>query len=241
MKIEGVKNLNKNWYTNMYLNPRGIRVTGGENIPTIKTGISFSDTLKGLSDEEKLDKILDYFLRYTVVDTLSDNYFHAGNRYLLIGGTRTLKSTIPFTKKQNKKIQLKYQMDRINALSEVSTEKYNISLSSGCTSYDIDEDVTTIVLCSKEGKIVEMDEQFIESYLPTLFGDNIVHIEQVYEYDEPHHYFKMFMGDFIKGCDKEIKISYQLRPLISRIILNHNYRVRKMEEQKKLQMKLEGF
>lgn len=247
MKIEGVTKLNKNMYDTIFLHPRGIRIEGKDSFPTIESTYKFSDSLKGLSDEEKRSEVINHFLRNSKINILSDNYYHAGKRYLLIGGTRTLKSTVAFSKKDKSAIHLKYQMDRIKALSELESDKYELTLSEGCTSYYQDEDgVIKIGICSNDNKPLEYEEQFLEAYLDEILGDSIVHIEKRYETDSVHSRYKIFVGDFIEGSDKEIKIcSYRLIPLIGRIVINHNARVRKkLEEeskQMKLQIKMEGF
>ena len=242
MKIEGVTKLNKNMYDSIFLHPRGIRIEGKESFPTIESSYKFSDSLKGLSDEEKRSEVINHFLRNSRINILSDNYYHAGKRYLLIGGTRTLKSTIGFSKEDKAAIHLKYQMDRIKTLSQLESDKYELTLSEGCTSYYQDEDgVIKIGICSKDNKPLEY-----ESYLDEILGDSIVHIAKRYETDDVHSRYRIFIGDFIEGSDIEIKIcSYRLIPLIGRIIINHNARVRKKIEeeskQMKLQIKMEGI
>lgn len=241
MKIKGTTKLNKNMYDTIFLHPRGIRIEGKDTFPTIKSDHPFTETLNGLSDEEVRSEVINHFLRNSRLNILSDNYYHAGKKYLLVAGDRTLKSSIDLSKKEKERIHLKYQIDRINSLSKIKAEKIDITLCEGCTSYFQDEEgILLISICSKDGKPLEYEKQFLENYLDEILKDNIVYLKERYELDDIHSRYQIFLGNYIEGSDIEVKISsYKLISLIEKIIFNHNLKVKKQIEEEKKQMKLQ--
>ena len=245
MQIKGMKHLRKNDYDSIIINQGSINIYGSSKWPSMKMSHSIEDELSCLSDEEQSNRIVDYYLDYNPVNCIDEAYYHAGKQFIRI--ISTTGSELKFGRKPCResinKILKRYQDTRFQVSHLHTASSFKFYTSSSYTGFFEDNDSLTFVLYQKENGLLEMEYQFLETFLPILFGENEVSIRRQYREDE--HGFKQFEGHHIVGSDNMIKIDLELLQPASIIVLNHNARVRKMqkqkEEYKQLELKMEGF
>lgn len=94
MKINGLKHLNSNFYDSIMFRDCGIElkvdVKNKDVVETIKTTPSFFDSIKDLSDKEKVSVIVKYFLRNNQISCLNDRDYveRYKGHFLSVKGTR---------------------------------------------------------------------------------------------------------------------------------------------------------
>ena len=248
MEIRGMKHLSKNDYNSIIVHNGRINVYGTSTWPSLRLSHSIEDDLKILTDEDKERRIVEYFLDYSTLNFVSDNYTQFGKDYLYIGSTsgRTLKFGRQPYDDVRKKILKKYIQDRLNYFYNEDSMYYELSTTRGVTAYYPEgEDKVNLNFCVKDDKVLSFEEEFLQEFLPILFGDNEVSIQCRHTGVDEIQECSSFDGYYIVGTDKTIKIDLKLLRMISIIILNHNSKIRDNrrhnEIYKQIELKMEGF
>lgn len=73
MKIEGIKQLDQNFYDTIVVRNGEIKVNG-KVLDTVTLGKSFSESLRGKSDEEIKNAVIEYFLEYNRINFVSSDF-----------------------------------------------------------------------------------------------------------------------------------------------------------------------
>jgi len=243
MKIEGQKNLNSNLYDNITITDK-IKVKSNFKFPTLNMNSKFSNDLKKLNDDEQIDKVLNYFLEYSKINGIVENYYHAGKEYMLIAGSRDLKIEGYFKKDQMQKILLKYQKDRINNLIGNDIETIELTTDDNETLYyeyynllEEEKRIKIILLSKKRILLPPFERSFLETYLTDIFGNNKMIIDKDYDNNNVWNDMDKFI---LEGSDKKIKFNRCLLPEINNISINHNKKIDEYNNKYK-QLKMEGI
>lgn len=257
IKIQGQKHLNSNLYDNIVVGNKQkdietVLITASTQNPypnmTKTTTKNIMNIIKDMTEEEKLEEIIDYYLRNNRICYLKeDNGVLArstSGRRLHIKAYFN-KEDFNTTPKISSKILEKYKLDRLLFLDEHEDIKdYRISVSD-IVGYEKNRDTIKITLRENNdfSDIVAWEEYFLKSFI----------LEKLYEVNEPAKIkfrekfkynfgivcyspcFKITSGDLIIHL---YGISRRLEKEISIMVMNYNYN---REEPYKKQLKLEGI
>ncbi len=141
MKIIGIKQLDANDYLTISVVRGIIIVTGGTLMEKIQVSDKFSNSLRGCSSEEILDKVVDYYLDNTRLFGIRRKIDKKGKKHLVVEGPlkcepelesetdltrrpKSLRASVPLGSERSIKIVDKYLADR--------EEAFNQSLGTGC-------------------------------------------------------------------------------------------------------------
>ena len=231
MQIKGMNHLRKNDYDSIIINQGSVNVYGSSKWPSMKMSHSIEDELNDLKDEEQSNRIVDYYLDYNPINCIDESYWHAGKKFIRV--ISTTGSELKFGRKpcgeERNKILKQYQNTRFQFSHLCTASSFKFYISSSYTGFFDDEDGLAFVLYQTKNGLVEMEKIFLETFLPTLFGDNEVSIRRQYREDEDG--FMQFEGHYIVGANNTIKIDLELLQLASIIVLNHNARVRSKQKE----------
>lgn len=238
MKVSGIKYLNKNSYSSISVTNKSINVRSKDQFETIKTTVPFSKKLKGLIDKEKTELIIDYFLEYSTISKIKDNYYYGGVNHLYIetiNGKKLIYDS-PIDDNLMKKILNKYFQDRIETLFNEEVDEYEFDVSFEESSYDKKDNTRRIFI--RENELIR-EKDFLEMFISSLFGNEKIEIIANYYHDNINNDFYYFDAYYLKGCNKKVKIySSKIIKIIKEIVDKHNMEI---EENQKLQLKMEGF
>lgn len=167
MKIIGKKHLDENLYSTVTIHDDKIYFYSCDKMPTIPSSHKFSDELKGKSDEEVIEMVIDHFLRNTKLYCIVNNEIYGvGGRKLIIN------VNIPSSVKR--KIVTKYENDRINHFYETEEKKYNISTMESLSKYSKNK----YTFATKKGKIATIELTFLKEMIEKVFAGEEIFINQ---------------------------------------------------------------
>lgn len=123
MKIIGVKELDANDYLAITVSKNRIIVGDGTVSSRISVGEAFSNSLRGCSSTEVIDKVVDYYLDNTRIWGIRNGVYDRGRKYSVIEGPlrdktnmkgvpKYLRTEIPLGRKSSVRIVDKYLFDR---------------------------------------------------------------------------------------------------------------------------------
>lgn len=256
MKFNGLKHLNSNWYDyimirNLNIDEIKVNIKNELKIDTLKNKKTFYDTIKHLSEKEKIKEIIRYYLRNNKIYCLNDKcqLSHYNGYFTVIEGERNLYLQLKektIDKEILDEIIKKYITDRYEYLFNNDFGKIDIGCSYKESSYYIDiyrnevEKVLNINLKENNKKLLSFEENFIMNYINYLFNKTEKEIYfrsvdiSIYMYK---HYetlnFGEFPGLYFYNDDFIIKVNNGLLNKIYPLMINHN---KMFKESKKLQL-----
>lgn len=249
MKIIGLENLDKNFYENIIIDIDRIKVISKDNKDkTMNT--SFSNSINGLSYEEIIIEVVEFFLRYNDITAINEDYYDKERRYILIKGTagRRLMFSTQMDKELLVRIIEKYISNRRNFMLESINKKSELrGLVPECTSYHVNFDgVDVYNISTKLSHTFDFEREFFEELLEEKFNGCEVKLGSVKRTIKGTTYY---LGDHITSeeSDYVIKVSCykDFKTELEAAIKSHNSRARadKVEKDyiRKMQLKMEGF
>ncbi|MBQ3021144.1 MAG: hypothetical protein IJD92_02830 [Bacilli bacterium] len=258
MKINGLKHLNNNWYDSIMIrntdsNETKINIKNKDNINSIYNS-SFSDSIKYLSEKDKINEIIRYYLRnnkiYSINDKTKLEYYDG--YFIAIEGTRNLYLQLKdnsIDKEVLEEIKEKYISDRYEYLYNLDIKNIDFSYFIDESSYYVSkyrnevEDVLNIQLKSNDNKVLsKFEKDFLLDYIKYLFSktDQKIYERHVgisiymYKYYDTLK-FGEFPGIYIGNKDFILKINYSIFKEIDGLIYRHN---KNIEDSKKMQLSL---
>lgn len=204
MDVRNIKSLDGNTYDYIGIS-KNINVKQGKNAfgyrempDTLKydqVGTRFTTTLKGLTDEEKINEIIRYFLRNNTICEIIDYYY---SDYFIIKtlGDRTLKISEKhvLSKEILDEIYFKYYTDRGKIADTSSCDNYIFGVSSWCScermipgDYDFmvprtmhNQECMDICFKDDEEDISDIDKRFFSQIMSDLIGEDGCKITDCY-------------------------------------------------------------
>ena len=218
MKIIGKKHLNENLYSTITIHDDKIYIYSHDKMPTIPSSYKFSDELKGKSDEEIIEMVIDHFLRNTKLYCIVNNEIYGVRGRKLI-----INVNIPINVKR--KIVAKYENDRLNHFYETEENKYDITTIESLSEYSKNK----YTFATNKGKIATIELTFLHEMIERTFKNEEIFIDQEGYYTA------------IISKTKRIELnSYILLNIchnkINEIVSNHNNLI---ANNRKMQLKLE--
>ena len=240
MKIQGLKQLDQNSYDSISIS-EDRAVISGKEIKTVPLMARFSDQLRGKTDKEIQNLIVDQFLDYSRISYVSDDYSRLRGNVVYAGTEpgRLLILNDVADEEMKAKILEKYIKSRRAFLYNNCNNTYSLMINYGKTSsYCITREGTIKFNLSKTGKdLTEFEIPFIEEFLDYVFGSETITMET-------HENKGIEDGVYLVGNNKRV-IAAVINKDIRKKIEEHNERCEKerleRETAMKLQMKMEGF
>ena len=191
VKISTKEKLNSNLYNSMIIREVDgnffVKVNGKKSNDEYQfVGERLTDSLKEMSDEQKIIYIVDSFLENATINEIELNALNLGykGQFIKISGSRTLYlqiSNIELFKSLVKMIKMKYDIDRYKYEADYNGNLYSINLREKIVSYDVKfiscDDCSLDCsggYCPKHlefnimyinGKIAGFDKKFIERFI----------------------------------------------------------------------------
>lgn len=241
MKIDGIKQLDQNYYETITVRDGIIRVSG-KILDTVNMNKSFTDSLRGKSDEEIRLAIIDYFIRYNKVNFLSDEFsrltgpnFCAGSESgkLLIINDKA--SEIEKTKVLNKFIS-----DRYRFLFNYPSLMYGLTINYGKTSsYSVSRNGNPRFNLSRVGgKLPNYEIEFISEFIDQVFDNELIEVIKPKNEDKYNSNYEL------KSKSKRVILGILDKEILKKVD-EHNKKclksIKESEVAKKMQLKMEGF
>ena len=240
MKIEGIRQLDQNFYDTIVVRNGEIKVNG-KVLDTVTLGKSFSESLRGKSDEEIKNAVIEYFLRYNRINFISSDFSRI-NGLMFYVGSQSEKLLIIDNDEMSKskaKILRRYISDRDDFLYNSSASTYSINTNyANSSSYNITRDGNIRFNLARESTgIPQYESEFLERFINHIFDDEYIKViprgkkelEDGVELvsGEKRVIAKVFTKDLMKKVDEHNKKCDFIR--------------KEKEEAIKLQLKMEGF
>lgn len=260
MRFVGKKHLNSNMYKKIRITEKNneivINTTPDERFAKIeKLKLStpyITDVIGQLSEEEKVEEIVKYFLRNNVICELIQK-----SDSIVVGSTSGTQLVICLSKKFSNILNIiieKYEIDRLKFLNQSDIKNVRIiqkhydeylHLISKISFYqegfikkrndilaedNIEKAIILCLLSGDDNKIAKFDEKFIDSYLKKFIDETSNYIDVV----EDNYNFIFYISD----GDKLIYLSKELLKKYKGYIYNHNQYIIN-ESKKQLSLTLE--
>lgn len=260
MKINGLKHLNSNFYDSIMIRNKAneiqVDVKTEDKIKTLKSSYSFFDRIKNLSDKEKVNEIIRYYLRYSNICGISNDYLsHYDGLFSVIEGTRNLFLQINKGQADDTifdEIISKYEQDRMKYMNESTISNIAITTSIGSSSNygyyknecNNDEYIYLHLRGTVNNDLVEFEKKFLFDFINLKISEVDEKIEAfTQDYTDMYwHYYKRgfedFAGCYIKCSKFTIRLDRILYNMIIPLIYNHNLR---LKENKKLQLTFDDY
>lgn len=198
---------------------------------------SFSEKIKDLSENQKVEQIIYQFLKSNPITSISNNHRISNYPYLfnLIKGDNASLAVRLFCDKQIlSKCWSKYELDRYDYLNhEKDVIWYEIFSSENTSSYTEElyfgQRVIQLTLIKKDEKLWWKDEKFLKTWLIQKLEEQGKYAEC--NIDKEVDIPKLSCGDLIVLIPDEL-----IYKKINKVVKQYN---KSLENQKKLQLKLE--
>ena len=240
MRIEGIKQLDQNFYDTIVVRNGEIKVNG-KVLDTVTLGKSFSESLRGKSDEEIKNAVIEYFLEYNRINFVSSD-FSRMNGSMFYVGSQSGKLLIIDNDEMSEgkaKVLRRYVNDRDSFLYNNCAETYSINTNYGSTSsYTITRDGNLKFNLARESTgIPQYESKFLERFINHIFADEYIRVIQRGNKE---------LEDGVElVSDKKRVIARVLTKDLMKKVEEHNRKcdfVRKENEDAlKMQLKMEGF
>lgn len=240
MKIDGIKQLDQNFYETIIVRDGEIKING-KILDTVTLGTSFSESLKGKSDEEIKMAVIEYFLTYNRLNFVSDD-FSRSNGSMYYAGSMCGKLLIIDNDQMTEgkeKILKRYINDRDRFLYNTEATTYSIYNNYGKTSsYSSTKEGSLRFTLARENQSLPKNEsEFLERFLNHIFGDEYITVV-------PRGTKELDDGVELRGNKKRVIARMLTKELMDKID-EHNKKwafiKKEREEAMKLQLKMEGF
>lgn len=242
MNVYGLRYLDKNEYNAITIDKDIITISGEVTLDPTKPKVPFSDNLKGLDGDSRVDQVVDYFLKNNRITFMNNSGFCTifGNESRLLRFKNEPSSDNRF------RLFERYLSNRKETLKKIKVREYIIENTVKMSAYSvIHKDVMRLVLSMKDGKYLKFERDFIKDLLDEVFKSE-VEIKTLYHKDENGNDTKEVDGTFIvgehpRGCRIRITSNDEIIKAVER----HNEKIKKEREEnefaKTMQLKLEGF
>lgn len=240
MRIEGIRQLDQNFYDTIVVRNGEIKVNG-KVLDTVTLGKSFSESLRGKSDEEIKNAVIEYFLEYNRINFVSSD-FSRMNGSMFYVGSQSGKLLIIDNDEMSEgkaKVLRRYVNDRDSFLYNNCADTYSISTNYGSTSsYTITRDGNLKFNLARESTgIPQYESKFLERFINHIFVDEYIRVIQRGNKE---------LEDGVElVSDKKRVIARVLTKDLMKKVEEHNRKcdfVRKENEDAlKMQLKMEGF
>ena len=241
MQIEGIKQLDQNFYETITVRDGVIKVSG-KVLDTIHMNKSFTDYLRGKSDEEIKRSIIEYFLNYNRLNFVSDDFSRITGPIYYVGSEsgKLLIINDETTLVEKTKILNKYVRDRYYFLYNHPCDMYGLNVNYGDTSsYSLTRGGSVkFNLSRKNGKLPECESTFVETFLNEIFGDDVITVVKPKNGEEYNSNYELV------GNGKRVILGMMNKDILKKVE-EHNKKCEKIRKEKeeliKLQLKMEGF
>ncbi len=241
MRIEGVKQLDQNFYETITVRDGIIKVSG-KVLDTIHMSKSFTDSLRGKSDEEIRMAIIEYFMNYNRLNFISDDFSRITGPIYYVGteSGKLLLINDKTTETEKMRILNKYIRDRYYFLYNHPCDIYGLNVNygetssyfitrSGCVKFNLSRD---------KDKLPEYENVFVETFLDEIFKDEIVTVVKPKNGEDYKSNYELV------GNGKRVILGMMNKDILKKVE-EHNKKCEKMkkenEEIRKLQLKMEGI
>lgn len=260
MKINGLKHLNSNFYDSIMIRNKGkelqVDVKSSNKLDTLKSTFSFFDGIKDLNDKEKVNEIIRYYLRYSSINSISNEYLsHYDGLFSVIEGTRNMFLQINKGQADDtifNEIIKKYEQDRVKYLNERGISNVAITTSIGTGSNygyyknecNKDEYIYLHLRGTANNDLVDFEKKFLFDFINEKINNLDEKIEVfTQDYTDMYwHYYKRgfedYAGYYIKCSKFTIRLDRILYNMIMPFVYNHNLKLR---ENKKLQLTFDDY
>lgn len=240
MKIEGIRQLDQNFYDTIVVRNGEIKVNG-KVLDTVTLGKSFSESLRGKSDEEIKNAVIEYFLRYNRINFISSDLSRINGLMFYVGSQSEKLLIIDNDEMSESKAKIlrRYISDRDNFLYNSTASTYTINTNyANSSSYNTTREGNIRFNLARESTgIPQYESEFLERFINHIFADEYIKViprgkkelEDGVELvsGEKRVIAKVFTKDLMKKVDEHNKKCDFIR--------------KEKEEAMKLQLKMEGF
>ncbi len=241
MIIEGVKLLDQNYYETITVRDGVIKV-GGKLLNTIHMNKSFTESLRGKTDEEIRVAVIEYFMNYNKLNYVS-NDFSRITGYMSYAGSESGKLLIiddKISEEEKTKILNKYIRDRYSFLYNHPCDVYGLNVNYGDTSsYAVSRSGSVkFNLAQTNNKLPIYENAFIEEFLDQVFGNEIIEVVKPKKYEEHVSNYKLV------GNDKVVILGMMNKEIMKKVD-EHNKKCARIKKENEdaliMQLKMEGF
>ena len=236
------KNINVSQVRNSWAN-------GGTGVPVEHVGNRFTQELKKMSDEEKVNEIIRHFLRNNTICEII-NEVHSAIMYTVIKalGDRSLRISEShiLSKEIIDEIYFKYYIDRGKIVDTVTCNNYIFGVSNWCSCERMipsdyyfmipstmhNQECMDICFKDDEGDISDVDKRFFSQIISDLIGEDAYKITDCYT-----DYYVIYRKD---GRKIQVWFSNSANKYMKDVMKNY-VKDMKEDKEKSLQKKMEGF
>lgn len=254
MDIKNRKYLDANTYDSISIckniNVSQVRTSwanGGTGVPLEQVGNIFTQKLKNLSDEEKVNEIIRHFLRNNTIYEII-NEVHSATMYTVIKalGDRSLKISEIHTlsKEILDEIYFKYYIDRGKIVDTSSCDNYIFGVSNWCSCERMipcdyyfmiprnmhNKECMDIRFKEKEEDISDIDKRFFNQIISDLIGEDGC---KIIDYED---YYVIYRKD-----GRKIQVLLSGATKYMKDVMKNYVKDMKENKEKSLQKKMEGF
>lgn len=246
----GQKHLNSNFYESIILEQKNdfveVKTTLDKrlkNVLPLKLNITpFMSKIADLSDYEKLEETVAYFLRNNKICEIEQS-----NKGIIVKSDSSRKLVLKIGQEYSNLMKMiidKYNIDRLEYIDQCNQKNIHIrtvhfndklkiinGVSNYFEGYDKDNPNQTalvLTLISQKGEIATFDKKFIIQYIKDIIESCE---NEIYTYKEPSE-----IGLIIKTNDKKIDIPICLQKEVYLMVFNRNIEIKNMNNK---QLKLE--
>lgn len=248
--IKGIENLDANDYEKMIIKQKGddyqVTIKGQTKYTKVTTPNKISDELKDAEDNDKIQRLVEYFFNYSKINCMMD--IGSDGRSITAKGSRQLE--LQMGKKGHKDIFYmvteKYLNDRLSFVSSMtSVSYYEFSCNSTHTSYSVKENGNEPCICfdliRDNGQLCEYEMEFLSNFISGILenasGKATIGRKRLMD---PHGKFSSADEIYFTCGDVKIKLFKDATIIteVQKMVQSHN---KIIESSKAKQFKLEGF
>ncbi len=241
MKIEGIRQLDQNFYETITVRDGVIKVSG-KVLNTVTLGKSFSESLRGKTDEEIRKSVIEYFMNYNRLNFISDDFSRITGPIYYVGSEsgKLLLISDRTSEEEKKRILDKYVRDRYYFLYNHPSDIYGLNVNYGETSsHSITRSGSVkFNLSRSNGKLSEYESDFVETFLNEIFRDEVIMVVKPKDAEDYNSNYELVANG------KRVILGLMNKDILKKVE-EHNKRCEKLikerEEVRKLQLKMEGF
>lgn len=241
MKIFGAEYLDSNDYKDILIS-NNIVISANEPYEAVHFSSSFTDPLKGKSDEDIIEEVIKYYLDYHTVTSISlidSDFFKVDSTSHV-----SLRVFRPVSLDIRKRIFNKYEQDRMSFLNDVdfNSSVFKISSSFNCSSYDSSNGQYNFnVLTSLSSGVYDYESVFLTTLFDSMMFPGEIGVKRE-KYLFPHDMKSSVSFYDTLACNnasssEQVYVSNELVPIIFDVVSKHN----NLEREKPKQLVLEGF
>ena len=240
MRIEGIRQLDQNFYDTIVVR-NGIIKVNGKLLDTVTLGNSFSESLRGKSDEEIKDAVIEYFLRYNRLNFISSEFSRINGLMFYVGSQSEKLLIIDNDEMSESKAKIlrRYISDRDDFLYNSCASTYSINTNySNSSSYNTTREGNLRFNLARESTgLPQYESEFLEKFINHIFGDEYIKVI-------PRGEKELEDGVELVSGEKRVIARVFTKDLMKKVD-EHNKKCdfikKEKEEAMKLQLKMEGF